>query len=46
MRSVASAVCEIVGLGLVAAAGFLLAPWVGLAVAGAGLVAVGLAMDT
>ena len=46
MRSVASAFCEIVGLALIAAGAFVLAPWAGLAVAGAGLVAVGLAMDT
>ena len=45
MRAVVSSVLELVGLVLVAAAGFMLAPWVGAFLAGVGLVALGLALD-
>lgn len=45
MRAVVSSVLELVGLALVAAAGFMLAPWVGVFLAGVGLVALGLALD-
>ena len=45
MRAVVSSVLEVVGLVLVAAAGFMLDPWVGALLAGVGLVAVGLALD-
>ena len=45
MRAVVSSVLELVGLALVAAAGVMLAPWVGAFLAGVGLVALGLALD-
>lgn len=45
MKSVASAVFEVVGLGLVAVGCGLIALWLGLVVAGVGLVGLGLALD-
>lgn len=45
MTSALSTLLEIVGLLVLCAGLYLLAPWLGIAVAGAGLVLLGLALD-
>ena len=45
MRELLSTVLELVGLTVLALGLYLLAPWLGVTVAGAGLVALGLALD-
>lgn len=45
MRGAVSSVLEVVGLCLLGAGAFMLAPWLGLVTAGAASVLVGLALD-